>query len=123
MTILTDDLLASFDASVADFAKALTMPPQIYTSDEFLEFERRAVFANEWLCVGRASRIPNVGDYFTTTANTEPIIVARAKDGNVHAFSAISRSARSASTAACRWPTTRATAASSPVRTTCGATT
>ena len=35
------------------------------------------------------SRIAQVGDYFTTTVNGEPIIVARAKDGSVHAFSAV----------------------------------
>jgi phenylpropionate dioxygenase-like ring-hydroxylating dioxygenase large terminal subunit len=89
MTIMTDDLLASFDASITDPSKAITMPPQIYTSPEFMEFEHRALFANEWLCVGRVSRIPNVGDYFSTTANGEPIIVARAKDETVRAFSSI----------------------------------
>lgn len=89
MTIFTNDLLADFDASVTDYKTALTMPPDIYTSEEFLTFERDALFAKEWLCVGRTSRIPNVGDYFTTTANGEPIIVSRAKDNTVHAFSAI----------------------------------
>jgi phenylpropionate dioxygenase-like ring-hydroxylating dioxygenase large terminal subunit len=89
VTILDSDLLGSFDASVTDFSTALTMPPPIYTSEEFLSFERDALFAREWLCVGRASRIPNVGDYFTTSANGEQIIVTRAKDGSVHAFSAI----------------------------------
>ena len=47
MTILTDDLLASFDSSTCEFSKAQTMPPVIYTSDEFLEFERRALFDHE----------------------------------------------------------------------------
>jgi phenylpropionate dioxygenase-like ring-hydroxylating dioxygenase large terminal subunit len=89
MTVLTPDLLSSFDASVTDVATAETMPPTIYTSEEFLAFERRAVFAHEWLCVGVASRIPNVGDYFTTSVNQEPIIVARAKDHSIRAFSAI----------------------------------
>jgi phenylpropionate dioxygenase-like ring-hydroxylating dioxygenase large terminal subunit len=90
MSVLTADLLASFDASVSDVATAITMPPDIYTSGEFLDFERRAVFAAEWQCVGRASRIPNVGDWFSTTAGDgEHIIVARAKDGAVHAFSSV----------------------------------
>jgi phenylpropionate dioxygenase-like ring-hydroxylating dioxygenase large terminal subunit len=89
MTILTPELLSSFDQSIVDVAHAVTMPPAIYTEPEFLDFERKALFANEWLCVGRASRIPDVGDYFTTTANTEPIIVSRAKDGSVRAFSSI----------------------------------
>ena len=65
------------------------MPPEIYTSEEFLAFEREAVFATQWQCVGRASRIPNVGDYFTTIVNNEPVIVSRAKDGAVHAFSSV----------------------------------
>ena len=89
MTVLTTDLLTSFDASVTDVATAETMPPAIYTSEEFLDFERRAVFAHEWLCVGVASRIPEVGDYFTTSVNGEPIIVTRAKDHSVRAFSSI----------------------------------
>ena len=86
---LTPELLASFDPSVVDVAAAVTMPPEIYTSPEFLDFERRAVFAHEWLCVGRASRIPKVGDYFAATVNNEQIIVSRAKNGSIHAFSAI----------------------------------
>ena len=89
MTILTDDLLASFDASITDFSTAITMPPVIYTSEEFLAFEREALFANEWQCIGRASRIPEVGDYFTATVNCDPIIVARGKDGAIRAFSSI----------------------------------
>ena len=89
MTVLTAELLSSFATSVTDVATAVTLPPEIYTSEEFLAFERSALFAAEWQCVGLASRIPNVGDYFTTTTNGEPIIVTRAKDNAVHAFSAI----------------------------------
>jgi len=89
-SVLTSELLASFDASVADVASAITMPPEIYTSEEFLAFERDAVFASEWQCVGRADRIPKVGDFFAaTTASGEQIIVSRAKDGSVHAFSSV----------------------------------
>ena len=89
MTILTDELLKSFDSSITDVSTAETLPPVIYTSEEFLEFEKRALFDHEWLCVGRASRIPNVGDYFTTVVNDEHLIVTRGKDGVVRAFSSI----------------------------------
>ena len=89
MTILTDELLRSFAASIEDFASATTMPPVIYTSDEFMGFEKRALFDHEWLCVGVASRVPNAGDYFTCTVNDEAIIVARGKDDAIRAFSAI----------------------------------
>jgi phenylpropionate dioxygenase-like ring-hydroxylating dioxygenase large terminal subunit len=89
MTIFNDELLKSFDASIADVSVACTMPPVIYTSDEFLEFEQKTIFATEWLCVGRTDQIKNPGDYYTTTANGEHVIVARTKEGEVHVFSAI----------------------------------
>jgi phenylpropionate dioxygenase-like ring-hydroxylating dioxygenase large terminal subunit len=90
MTMLTPDLLASFDASVTDYATAVTLPPEIYITEEFLAFEREAVFAKEWQCVGRASRIPEPGDWFsTTTGNGEEIIVARGKDREIRAFSSV----------------------------------
>ncbi len=91
MTVLTPELFQSFDSSITDVAIAETMPPVIYTSEEFLEFERRVLFSNEWLCVGRASRIPANGDYFTCVANGEQVIVARGKDGTIRAFSGICR--------------------------------
>ncbi len=89
MTILTPELLNALGSSATDVETAETLPPVVYTSDEFLEFEKRALFDKEWLCVGRVSQVPNVGDYFTCTVNDEPIIVARGKDGEIRAFSSI----------------------------------
>ena len=43
MTMLTGALLDSFEASTTDVATAVTLPPEIYTSEEFLAFERRAL--------------------------------------------------------------------------------
>ena len=67
MTILSDDLLASFEASTVPVAEAQALPPVIYTSDEFLDFEKRSLFDHEWLCVGRASQVANPGDWFSVT--------------------------------------------------------
>ena len=89
MTMLTQDLLASLDASIADVSKAATLPAELYTSAEFLDFEADAVFTKEWVCVGRAERIPEVGDWFTTTIVGEPLIIARDKQGEVRAMSAV----------------------------------
>lgn len=89
MTALTPDLLASLDASTTDVATAATLPPLLYTSEEVLAFEREAVFAKEWLCVGRADRIPNPGDWFTVTITGEPLIVLRDKEGQVRCLSAV----------------------------------
>ena len=89
MSILTDELLASFESSIDTFENSDTLPAEIYTSEEFLAFERRALFDHEWLCVGLASEIPRPGDWFTKTVNGEPVIVVRGKDGEVRALSAV----------------------------------
>ena len=57
MTVLTDDLLASFADSVGPVDEARLLPPVLYTSPEFYEFERRAIFQREWLCVGRTDQL------------------------------------------------------------------
>ena len=44
MTILTTELLDSFEISISGFADSQTLPPEIYTSEEFLDFERRSIF-------------------------------------------------------------------------------
>ena len=58
MTVLTSDLRGSFAASVAAVNEARLLPPVIYTSQEFYEFERRSIFGHEWLCVGRGGPGP-----------------------------------------------------------------
>lgn len=89
MTMLPPALLTALDSSITDVATAETLPPELYTSPDVLAFEREALFAREWLCVGRAERIPNVGDWFTTTICDEPVIVTRDKAGEIRALSAV----------------------------------
>jgi len=86
---LSDELLAGLEASTADVSQALTLPAELYTSADVLAFEAEALFMKEWLCVGRAERIPNVGDWFTVTLVDEPVIIARNKNGEVCAMSAV----------------------------------
>ena len=89
MTSLSDELFESFDSSITELSTAATLPAEVYTSEEFLEFERRALFDHEWLAVGTVSRIPDNGDWFTARVNNEPIVVARGKDGEIRAFSSV----------------------------------
>ncbi len=86
---LPADLLEQLEASTADVAHAVTLPPELYTSNEFFEFEKQGIFSHEWLCVGRAERIPRPGDWFVVTLLDEPIIVTRDKEMMVHAMSAV----------------------------------
>ncbi len=76
---------------MAPVEDALTLPPVVYTSEEFLDFERRVAVRPRVAVRGAASRIPNPGDFFTVRPNGEGVIVARAKDGAVHAFSSVCR--------------------------------
>ncbi len=89
MTTLAPHLLAELDASTTDVAKARTLPAELYTSADVLAVEREAVFGHDWLCVGRADRVPSTGDWFTVTLCDEPIIVTRDKAGALRAMSAV----------------------------------
>ena len=89
MSSLSRELLDSLDASIGDVAEAATLPAELYTSDAVLAFEKEAVFTREWVCVGRAEKIPNPGDWFTVTIVGEPLIIVRDKEGQVRAMSAV----------------------------------
>jgi phenylpropionate dioxygenase-like ring-hydroxylating dioxygenase large terminal subunit len=84
-----ESLVAELDASTTDVSTAFTLPPELYTDPAVLQFERDVLFGHEWLCVGRADRIANPGDWFTTIVADEPIIVLRDKQGDVRALSAV----------------------------------
>ncbi len=89
MKPLSPETLDSLELSTTDYATAVTLPPEFYTSEEFLAFEKEAIFSHDWLCVGRESRIPEPGDYFTIDLVDEPLIIRRRKDGEIAAFSSV----------------------------------
>jgi phenylpropionate dioxygenase-like ring-hydroxylating dioxygenase large terminal subunit len=83
--------IEEFDASICDLADAVTLPPECYTSHDFWQFEKEAIFYREWLCVGRADQIPRLGDYFSITIANEPLIVVRDRGDQVNVLSAVCR--------------------------------
>jgi phenylpropionate dioxygenase-like ring-hydroxylating dioxygenase large terminal subunit len=88
---LTDAFFADMASSILGTERAETLPPAVYTSAAFFEFERDAVFRREWLCVGRVSWVSRPGMYFTTTIAGEPILVVRNRDGSLKAMSPVCR--------------------------------
>lgn len=84
--ILNDKLFESMDSSVLPVDAAVMLPPSIYTEPEFFEFEKDAIFAKEWLCVGRKEWIPNPGDYFTSMHMGEPIVIVRGRDNVIRSM-------------------------------------
>lgn len=80
--------LATVTGSYCD---TLGLPPEAYTSEHIFALERKEIFLKEWLCVGRAEQLPEVGDYFTVTLLGEPLIVVRHSDRSVRVMSAVCR--------------------------------
>ena len=91
LSILNDEFFNSLDSSILPIEEADTLPPFCYTSDEFYEFEKEAVFNSEWLCVGRVSQVDKPGDYFTTSIVGEPLIITHDLKGELRAMSAVCR--------------------------------
>lgn len=59
-----------------------------YLSIEYFELERRRVFGQSWLAVGRIEDVPRPRDYVIRTIEVLPasILVVRGEDGEVRAF-------------------------------------
>ena len=76
------DPIAELAANVAQpFSAARAMPTSVYTSTLFLDAELRHVFGKEWFCVGRASTLPQPGDFVTFELADRPLMVIRGIDG------------------------------------------
>ena len=59
---------------------------RIYSDPAILEEEREKIFRRVWLYLCHESQLPNPGDFKLLSIVGEPIIVARAEDGKIHAF-------------------------------------
>jgi phenylpropionate dioxygenase-like ring-hydroxylating dioxygenase large terminal subunit len=85
------DILDSLDSSLGGVEKALALPADCYTSDEWFEFERRAIFDRDWLVLGHHNRIPEPGDYMSVHINGEPLLVVRGQDDQIRVMSGVCR--------------------------------
>ena len=74
-----------------DLARASTLPSHWYTDPAMLEAERRDVFARTWQAVGHAEWVAEPGQFFGCDIAGEPVLVTRAADGAVRAFSNVCR--------------------------------
>ncbi|WP_296049293.1 aromatic ring-hydroxylating dioxygenase subunit alpha [uncultured Alteromonas sp.] len=86
---LNDEFFDSLESSTLEIEHANTLPPLCYTDAGFFDFEKRALFDHEWLCVGRVDWLPNPGDFYTTTVVNEPIVVVHDRDGTIRAMSSV----------------------------------
>lgn len=66
--------------------RARHAPGYVYTSPEILRLESERLFARDWLFVGRAEEFEKPGDYRAFRVLDEPVVLARDKEGRLHAF-------------------------------------
>ncbi|MEA2402594.1 MAG: hypothetical protein QOK00_2997 [Thermoleophilaceae bacterium] len=72
-----------------DLTESKTLPRECYVDPEWYEFEKEAIFARQWLCVGRADQVKKPGDYIRIDVADEPLIVIRDYDNDIRVLSAV----------------------------------
>ena len=82
-----DQLEELRESAARPFEQARAMPPSVYTTEEFMQAELEHIFSKDWYCIGRASALPNAGDYVTAELANQPIVVLRDRDGVLRAMS------------------------------------
>ena len=82
-------VLADVEHCTDPVATARLLPKEVYTSEEFWEFERTAVFMREWLCIGHVNEVPEPGDQLPLTVLGEPVVMLRDMAGQVRVMSSV----------------------------------
>ena len=68
---------------VAALVRDTEVHKDCYIDDEIFDLEMAHLFANTWVYVGHASQVPKVGDFYTTTVGTQPVVMVRHTDQSV----------------------------------------
>jgi Rieske 2Fe-2S family protein len=63
-----------------------TLPGRYYTAPEVYAEELERIFAERWICAGRADEIANPGDYVLRPIAGDSVILVRGRDGVLRAF-------------------------------------
>jgi Rieske 2Fe-2S family protein len=82
-TILTADELASIRRP---YRGARLLPGRAYHDDAIHDWEREHFLRHDWVIVGRESEAPEVGTFFTTELDGEPLLIVRGRDEELRAF-------------------------------------
>ena len=63
-----------------------TLPYSWYVDPEILRREQERIFRSAWQYAGHTGEAPEPGTFFTTRAGRTPVVVTRARDGELRAF-------------------------------------
>ncbi len=73
------------------YDQAWGMPAAFYTDPALAAVERRQLFGQEWICVGREQELAAPGDFLTAQVGDEPLLVTRGQDGVLRCLSNVCR--------------------------------
>lgn len=77
----------SFHPTVTTFKPgSRTLPRESFVSPEIFADEQTRLFGSMWNCVGRASALPQAGDYIVRTIAGESVIIVRNRSGELRAY-------------------------------------
>jgi len=83
--------MAEFAPSTSESGRPVALPPACFSDPEFHRFELDAVWGHDWFCLGRATDIPNPGDYSTVTVGDDPLLIVRQQDATVRVLANVCR--------------------------------
>jgi glycine betaine catabolism A len=76
----------SFSPTTSTDVAPKTLPAHYYTDPHHFGQELEHFFCQMWVCAGRASEIPNAGDYFVREIADESVIVTRDENHSLRAY-------------------------------------
>lgn len=56
----------------------------VYTDEGVFKLEMERIFGRAWVFVGHESQVPATGDCWTTQIGDQPVVMTRARDGQIH---------------------------------------
>ncbi len=56
----------------------------LYLDADIFALEMERIYCRGWVFVGHESQVPNPGDFFASTIGTQPVLLVRHDDGEVH---------------------------------------
>jgi Rieske 2Fe-2S family protein len=71
---------------IASRRPGYSLPRDFYSSELVYRAELERIWRRGWLFAGHTCEIPNAGDYFTLSVDTDSLIVIRDDDGEIHAL-------------------------------------
>ncbi|WP_163575848.1 aromatic ring-hydroxylating oxygenase subunit alpha [Halomonas faecis] len=90
-----DDPLAKAREAAADMlqskASNFSLPQPFYTDARLFELDMQEIFEKEWLFAGMTCEIPAKGNFMTLDVGSNPIVIVRGNEGQVHAFHNVCR--------------------------------